>query len=257
MWSANEAGLPIFSGLVRYDEVSSGSINHALRISVPKLQNTYVWPARSSSDLQGVTVSNHPPAGQRFRLKASYDISGYPPQAKVVLQALKTYGAIVATNNGVGLPVSLTGVPDTRWDFTDLNTIYNVDLSNFEAVDVSSLMIDPNSMQARQPTTPSGTSITVTSPNGGESWQRGTSHAITWSYTGSPGSTVNIMLVKGSTEVGTIATGVSIGSGGKGSYTWAISSAVSTTGSDYKVSVKSAIQSTIKDSSNAYFSLRL
>jgi len=256
MWSANEAGLPIFSGLVRYDEVSSGSINHALRISVPKLQNTYVWPARSSSDLKGETVSNHAPAGQRFRLKASYDISGYPPQAKVVLQALKTYGAIVATNNGMGLPVSVTGVPDTRWDFADLNTIYNVDISNFEAVDVSSLMIDPNSMQARQSgTTPTGSSITVTSPNGGESWQRGTSHAITWSYTGSPGSTVNIMLVKGSTEVGTIATGVSVGSGGKGSYTWAISSATSTTGSDYKVSVKSATQSTIKDTSNAYFTL--
>jgi hypothetical protein len=256
MWSANEAGLPLLSGFVRYDEVSAGSINHALRISVPKLQNTYVWPARSSSDLEGVTVSNHLPAGQRLRLKASYDISKYPPQAKVILQALKTYGAIVATNNGMGLPVSVTGSPDSRWDFTDLATIYNVDLSNFEAVDVSSLMIDPNSMQARQlGSTPTGSTITVTSPNGGESWQRGTSQTITWSYTGSPGSTVNIVLVKGSTEAGTIASGVSTGSGGKGSYTWAISSTASTTGSDYKISVQSATQSTIKDSSNNYFTL--
>ena len=71
-------------------------------------------------------------------------------------------------------------------------------------------------------TTPA--SITVTSPNGGESWKRGTSHAITWSYMGSPGSTVKIMLLKGGVEVGTIASSVPIGSGGKGSYTWPISS---------------------------------
>jgi hypothetical protein len=121
-------------------------------------------------------------------------------------------------------------------------------------------MIDRNSMQARQtgtptPTpTPTGTTITVTSPNGGESWQRGTSQTITWTYTGSPGSTVNIVLVKGSTEVGTIATGVSAGSSGKGSYTWTISS-TGTTGSDYKISVQSATQSAIKDTSNAYFTL--
>ena len=59
----------------------------------------------------------HPPAGQRFRLKASYDISGFPPQAKVILQALKTYGAMVDTNTGVGNPVSIIGSPDTRWNY--------------------------------------------------------------------------------------------------------------------------------------------
>ena len=263
MWSANEAGIPVLSGLVRYDEVSSGSINHALRISVPKLQNTYVWPARSSSDLKGVTVSNHLPAGQRLRLKASYDISGYPPQAKVVLQALKTYGAIVATNNGMNLPPAVVGSPDTRWDFDDLNTLWRVNISNFEAVDVSSIMIDKNSAQARQlpvgtPTpapTPIPTSvITVTSPNGKESWQRGTTHTITWSYTGSPGSTVRIVLLKAGTEVGTIISSTSIGSSGSGSYSWPISSD-GLTGSDFTVSVQSTSLSTIKDSGNNYFTI--
>jgi len=101
--------------------------------------------------------------------------------------------------------------------------------------------------------TPSPT-ITVTSPNGGESWQRGTTHTITWDYTGNPGSTVKITLVKGSTEVGTIVASTSVGSGGHGSYTWAISPTGST-GSDYKVSVQSISQSTIKDASNNYFTL--
>ena len=254
MWSANEAGIPILSGLVRYDEVSAGSINHALRISVPKLQNTWVWPARSTT-MGDVTDPKHAPAGQRFRLKASFDISGYPPQAKVILQALKTYGAIVATNNGMNLPPAVVGSPDTRWDFDDLNTLWRVNISNFEAVDVSSIMIDKNSMQARQPgTTPTGSSITVTSPNGGESWQRGTTHTITWSYTGSPGSSVKIMLVKGSTEVGTITSSTSIGSSGTGSYTWPIS-ADGLTGGDFKISVQSTSQSTIRDSGNNYFTV--
>ena len=101
-------------------------------------------------------------------------------------------------------------------------------------------------------TTPA--SITVTSPNGGESWKRGTSHAITWSYMGSPGSTVKIVLLKGGVEVGTIASSVPIGSGGKGSYTWPISSS-GYTGSDFKVSIQSISQTTIKDVSNNYFTI--
>jgi hypothetical protein len=150
MWSADEAGLAVFPGLVRYDEVSAGSINHALRLAVPEMQNRWVWPARSSAPLPGVADPTHPPAGQRFRLKASYDISGYPPQAKVILQALKTYGAITATNQGsAGKPVTIIGSPDTRWNENDLNTLWQVNISDFEAVDVTSLMIDPNSAQAR------------------------------------------------------------------------------------------------------------
>ena len=149
MWSANEAGLPHFPGLVRYDEVSAGHIDHALAMSLPAMQNTWIWPARSAQ-VNDPPDPTHPPAGQRFRLKASYDISGFPPQAKVILQALKTYGMMAATNNGPGNPVSIIGSPDTRWNYADLNTLTRVDLSNFEAVDVSSVMIEKNSAQALQ-----------------------------------------------------------------------------------------------------------
>jgi hypothetical protein len=105
--------------------------------------------------------------------------------------------------------------------------------------------------------TPAGTanpSITVTSPNGGESWQRGTTYSITWSYTGSPGSTVKIVLLKGGSEVGTIAGSIPLGSSGTGSYTWPVSPTGST-GSDYKVSVQSISQPAVKDASNGNFTL--
>ena len=255
MWATNEAGLPKFPGLVRYDEVSAGHIDHALAISIPAMQNIWVWPARSAQ-INDPSDPAHPPAGQRFRLKASYDISGYPPQAKVILQALKTYGAMAQTNTGVGNPVSVIGSPDTRWNFDDLKTLRSVNLSNFEAVDVSSVMIDENSAQARQIANISSSSITVTSPNGGETWQRGTSKTVTWSYTGSPGSTVEIVLVKAGIEVGTIIASTSIGSGGTGSYTWPISTS-GLTSSDFKVSVQSISQPTVTDTSNNYFTLKL
>ena len=100
----------------------------------------------------------------------------------------------------------------------------------------------------------SGPSITVTSPNGGEIWERGTSKTITWSYTGSPGSTVKIVLLKGGNEVGTIKDSWSIGSNGKGSYTWPMSTS-GMIGSDFKVSIQSISQPTIKDSSNNYFTI--
>ena len=104
--------------------------------------------------------------------------------------------------------------------------------------------------------TPAGTTptITVTSPNGGETWQRGTSHTVRWSYTGSPGSTVKIVLLKGGAEVGTIIGSTSIGSSGTGSYTWPVSS-TGTTGSDYKVRVQSINQPTIQDTSNNIFTI--
>ena len=114
MWSTDEAGLAVFPGLVRYDEVSAGHIDHALAISVPAMQNIWIWPARSAQ-VNDPPNPTHPPAGQRFRLKESYDISRYPPHAKVILQALKTYGAMAQTNSGAGSPVSVIGSPDTRW----------------------------------------------------------------------------------------------------------------------------------------------
>jgi hypothetical protein len=145
--SADAAGLPIFPGLARYDEVIAGAINHALRFTAPQTQRAYVWPARHfASDLTG---AQYPPMGVRFRLKASYDISGYSPDAQVILQALKTYGMILADN---GSPWFLSGAPDDRWDNDVLNELKQVQGADFEAVDVSSLMVDPDSGEVFQGT---------------------------------------------------------------------------------------------------------
>ena len=106
--------------------------------------------------------------------------------------------------------------------------------------------------------TPAGTpcSITVTSPNGGQTWKRGTSHAVTWTYSGSCGPTVKIMLLKAGGEVGTIASSAPIGSVGLGSYTWNINP-TGATGSDYRVSIQSISQPAGKDTSNSNFILTL
>jgi hypothetical protein len=257
-WTSDEAGLPILPGLLRYDEVASGEIDHALRVGLWVTQNTHVWPARHNS---GIANTAYSPLGQRFRLKASVDISKYTPQQQVILKALKKYGMMVATQTGQKNIWALSAVPDSRWD-SDYATFSGIKASDFEAVDVSSLMINEDSGKARITTvttptptpTQSSTSITITSPNGGETWQRGTPHTVTWDYTDSPGSTVKITLLKSGTEVGTIISSTSVGSGGHGSYTWPINPS-GTTGSDYKVSVQSISQPTVKDTSNNYLTL--
>jgi len=141
--SADAAGLPIFPGLVRFDEVETGAINHAIRFTAPETRSDHIWPARH--DASNLTGSQYPPMGQRFRLKANYDISGLNPKVQIILQALKTYGMILADN---GSSWFLSGVPDERWD-VDIDTIisqlHQVPGSAFEAVDVSSLMVNPNS----------------------------------------------------------------------------------------------------------------
>lgn len=142
--SADAAGLPILPGLVRYDEVAAGQINHALRMTVRHTRNKYVWPARHfASKLVG---SQYPAIGMRVRLKAGFDVSKYPPQAQVILNALKKYGAFIADN---GSNWFLSGATDPRWDNTVLNTLKSVKGSNFEIVDETSLMIDPSSGQSR------------------------------------------------------------------------------------------------------------
>jgi hypothetical protein len=142
--SADAAGLPIYAGLVRYDEIATGVIRHALRFTAPQTQQAYVWPARHyASDS---TDPSLPPMGLRVRLKASVNISTYPQQARVVLQALKDYGMILADN---GAPWYISGAPDERWDNDVLHLLHNLHGSNFEAVDESGLMIDPNSGQSR------------------------------------------------------------------------------------------------------------
>ncbi len=152
--SADAAGLPILPGLVRYDEVASGVIRHALRLTVPQTANTYVWPARHyASRLSG---NQYPPMGQRFRLRADYDVSGFDPMVQVILQALKTYGLMVADN---GSAWYITGAPDSRWDNNVLSQLKRVKGSDLEAVDVSSLQAGPNSSLALEANPPLRVSV--------------------------------------------------------------------------------------------------
>jgi hypothetical protein len=142
--SADAAGLPILPGLARYDEVAGGAIAHALRFTAPRTQRAYVWPARhwasSSSD------PNLPPMGIRARLKASVDISGFSAANQVILAALKRHGMLLADN---GAPWFLSGTPDLRWNDAELSELKQLTGADFEIVDASSLMIDPDSGQAR------------------------------------------------------------------------------------------------------------
>ncbi|ACL17566.1 conserved hypothetical protein [Methanosphaerula palustris E1-9c] len=143
--SADAAGLPILPGLVRYDEVADGAITHAIRFTAPQTRGAYIWPARHEAS--SLTGSQYPPLGQRFRLKADYDISGFSPEVQVILTALKEYGMILADN---GSSWYLSGAPDERWNNDLLHELQQVKGSAFEAVDESSLMISPDSAAARQ-----------------------------------------------------------------------------------------------------------
>jgi hypothetical protein len=132
--SGDAAGLPILPGLARYYEVKRGSIDHAIRVTAPDTRREYIYPARHfASDSND---PNLPAMGQRLRLKASYDISGFPRQARVVLRALKRYGMIVADN---GSPWYITGAPHRGWDNDALHTLQQVKGSAFEVVDTSGL----------------------------------------------------------------------------------------------------------------------
>ena len=115
--SADAAGLPILPGLVRPDEVAAGVIDHAIRVTVPASDDTYIWPARHEA---GTANASLPPMGLRLRLKASVDISQFPPMDQVILQALKTYGMIVADN---GSPWFISGVPSSYWNNTTLHDL--------------------------------------------------------------------------------------------------------------------------------------
>ena len=143
--SADAAGLPILAGLVRYDEVMAGEIAHAIRFTAQRTQQAYVWPARHFAS--SILDTDVPHMGQRFRLKASKDISGYPAPIRVIFTAFKRYGIILADN---GSDWYISGVHDPLWDDDLLGDAFRtLKGSDFEAVDVSSLMIDPNSGAVR------------------------------------------------------------------------------------------------------------
>jgi len=140
--SADAAGLPIFPGLVKYDEVLSGAILHAIRFTVPQTQQAYVWPARHYAS--SLTGSQYPPMGVRFRLRASFNISTFSATNQIILQALKTYGMMIADN---GSSWYISGAPDSRWSDDDLHNLTTLTGADFEVVDVSAMMVNPNTAQ--------------------------------------------------------------------------------------------------------------
>jgi hypothetical protein len=131
--SADAAGLPILPGLVRYDEVASGVINHALRFTVDESQNGFIHPATHQA---GVNNPADPPMGLRLRLKASLDLSPFHGESLVILTALKKYGMLLADN---GSSWYISGSTDTRWNDNDLNQLKTVPGSAFEAVQTGSI----------------------------------------------------------------------------------------------------------------------
>ncbi len=127
--SADAAGLPVFPGLIRFDEVDSGEITHALRFTVSRTQRGFIYPARhfaSSSNNPSL-----PPMGLRLRLKKNFDISGFSQKNQTILKALKKYGMFVADNGGDWF---ISGAPDKRWDDDELSELKKVKGKDFEVV---------------------------------------------------------------------------------------------------------------------------
>ena len=156
--SADATGLPIFPGLVRYDEASAGNIQHAFRFTVPHTRAAITPPA---SHWAGNTSDpNAPPMGMRIRLKASYDVSGFSAQMQAILNAMKKYGLIVADN---GSALYVTGASDSRWG-SDLDTLKNVPATAFEVVTINPVYTSSNLPSGSAPTidsfaaNPTGTS---------------------------------------------------------------------------------------------------
>jgi hypothetical protein len=196
--SADAAGLPILPGLVRYDEVAAGVIDHAIRVTLPATDARFIWPARHQAGTANPSLA---PMGQRLRLKASVNIAGYSAANQVILRALEHYGAIVADN---GSPWFLSGAPDSRWNNDDLHLLGQIKGSDFEAVDESSLMVDPNSGAT---TTAAATTTKLSSaPNPSTQGQQVTFTA-TVSPTSSNGTmpTGTVRFDDGSTALGTAA----------------------------------------------------
>ena len=152
--SADAAGLPILPGLVRYEEVAGGAVNHALRFTAAHTRNTHLWPARHhASSLAG---AQYPPMGQRFRLKAGVDTSGFSPPVQVILRAMQKYGLILADN---GSDWYISGAPDERWDNDILRELNLLSGNDFEAVDVSGLILHPDSGQVKPSVLPAGQNL--------------------------------------------------------------------------------------------------
>jgi hypothetical protein len=170
--SADAAGLPIFPGLVRYDEVAAGKISHAVRFTLQTSQAAFIppashWAANSSNALAA-------PMGMRLRLRAGYDVSGFSASNQVILNALKKYGMIMADN---GSSMYISGTPDDRWDNNDLHALAQVQASNFEVIQMMPLFTLSN--------VPSGAAPQITSfTASATSIASGTPVSLSWQVTG-------------------------------------------------------------------------
>ena len=179
--SADAAGLPIFPGLVRYDEVASGKIQHAFRFTLPKTRAAFIPPA--SHWAGNTSDATAPPMGMRLRLKSNYGISGFSTQMQVILTAMKKYGLILADN---GSSLYVTGVSDSRWG-SDLDSLKTVPGSAFEVVEMNPIYTSSNYPTGAAPTINSFTASASHVASGG-------SVTLNWSATNadyviiSPGS---------------------------------------------------------------------
>jgi len=170
--SADAAGLPIFPGLVRYDEVAAGAINHAIRFTLQHSREAFVppashWAANSSNALAA-------PMGMKLRLKTSFNISGFSAKNQVILKAFKKYGIIMADN---GSSMYISGAPDERWDNDDLHNLDSITASDFEVVKMTTVYTAANVPTGAAPKVTSFTasSTSVTS---------GTQVTLSWVQTG-------------------------------------------------------------------------
>src|SRR5437763_16783284 len=142
--SADAAGLPILPGLLRLDEVQSGHVDHAIRFTAQRTDKSFIWPARHQAGAGN--DPNLPPMGARFRLRGDFNMAGYRPDTQVVLRAMQHYGLLLADN---GSNWYFQGTAENGWDDGFISDLKRVPASAFEAVDESSLMLDPNSAQYR------------------------------------------------------------------------------------------------------------
>ncbi len=170
--SVDAAGLPIFPGLARYDEVAAGQINHALRFTLQRSRQAMIppashWAANNSNSLAA-------PMGMRLRLKANYDISSFSAKNQVILTALKKYGLIMADN---GSSMYITGAPDDRWDDSDLHNLGQVQASAFEVIQMNPVYTSSNVPQGSAPTISSFTATPM-------SISSGSSTSLAWTVTG-------------------------------------------------------------------------
>ena len=171
--SADAAGLSIFAGLARYDEVAAGAINHALRFTIPSTQKAFTPPA--SHWASSVTNTSAPPMGMRMRLKASFDISGFSQTNQVILTAMKKYGLILADN---GSAIYISGAPDPRWNNDDLHNLGKLTAADFEVVQMSEIVTPSNVPKGAAPVISSFTA-NPSNPTAGQAV------TLTWSVTNS------------------------------------------------------------------------